>query len=479
MKIKELRVLNYLGIEDVTIHPSEKGSSIEGTSRKGKTSILNAIAQAVTNDNPRTKIIRDDKSPAKLYIEMDDGHIINRTFSPDGKKDVRIEKDGVRPSAPETYLRKILGARVVSIDPRILLFGSGREKELSDTILSLLPISIKKEDTESWIGESPMIDYRQHGLTALKDIERNLYERRTDINRALNDTTTKAAALKESLPPKYDVDFWRKKSLGDIYGKIEKGRTINEERQRLQETIDQEAKDLEIIEMRTENAKQKVEDVTSSMITNITNEIRDLEMKIQVLKEGKQRLEKEKDGKKLDVQKQGEKAKSDRKEITKRSREKLAEYKPVDISGLKTQAEETEKMQRLIPIATEAKDLAIKAETLKEESENLTKRLTTIRNKPAELLAKMKMPIADLSISDEGMVLIKGLPLKNQSTSELAELLCDIEIAKTSDVQFVCIDGWESMGEEIQEILQRKFTEAGIQLFYTKVTTGELKIRDL
>jgi len=141
-----------------------------------------------------------------------------------------------------------------------------------------------------------------------------------------------------------------------------------------------------------------------------------------------------------------------------------------------------ETMKGYLNVSDRLKGMVDDLNNHQKSSDESTDKLNIIRSKPIELLKQNNLPIENLSISKEGNILINDLPLKNLSTSELVELLCDIEIAKTSEIQFVCVDRWESLGvvdSTVADLIKKKFADANIQLFYTKVTSGELTISEI
>ena len=480
MKIKELRINNYLGIENIIINPTEKGASIEGDNKKGKSSILNAITQAITNTNPRTKIVRHEGDSAKIYVEMDTGLEISRAYTADGKKKVSIEQNGMRPTTPETYLKQVLGTRAITIDPFALIMKPGKENELAETILSLLPVDVTKENVMEWFsGNVPFIDYKQHGLKVLKDLEGFFYAARTGLNRELEAYKSELAITIKKLPKNYDPAEWEDVKLSDMFEVVQTAIKHNLAIEQAEKIVRTEPTEIQNIAhayessrfvITTEQAESKKE--IEEQIETLKFQLKTREAELDLIDKNTAKLMKETYGKQ-------HKEIDDVKAGTEKQKEFLETAVEMDVEELRKEAFHTEKMKILIEPAKRVFSLETKIKELKADVGNAKAKIKIAREKPMELLRKMKLPVSNLSIGDTGEVLINDLPIDNQSDSELIELLCDVEIAKTSDIAFVCVDRWESLGEALQKIVQKKFTDAGIQLFYTKVTAGELSVNDI
>jgi len=482
MKIKEIKIANYLGIENIGIENiSEKGVAFSGKSRIGKTSILDAIVQAVTNNVDREKILRDDSQPAKIYVKMDNGLEILRVFSPDGGKDTILSVDGGHPNAPERYLKGLLGDKVVMIDPSIMLL-KGKEKELSEQILSLLSIKVTKKMAQEWFGETPPVDYNNHGLLVCKDIETLYYTRRADINRGAKLVFGGIETAKEKLPENYNPEDWKDVSLSGLFKKVEDGIAVNREREHARFLRDSEQTDIEeMVEKHKmelfvidKSVKGKC-DAIDSTIGELQKKIRELQMQKETI------LESTNDLKSREYNRHKKMIEA-RKLQTRQAEDYIDSHPAVDVDSLREEAERAEEMKGYLWAFERVDDMVTDSQMMVKQSAELTEKINKARSKPIELLRENRLPIKNLGIDEKGKILINNLPIKNLSTSEIVELLCDIEIAKTSDLQFVCVDRWESLGEEdsdVPKIIKKKFEEAGIQLFYAEVTSGELKIIEI
>ena len=168
MNISHLRIENYIGIEEIDLNFKGKDKLlIEGGNGRGKTSILEAIENAMdSTSGRRPRKVKDGAEQAILLVELDDGTEIKRTIGVTGENKVEVKKDGLKVSKPETFLKNLFGG--FTFNP--VDFLQKKDKEQTEILLNLVPFFISPEECISWFGEVPPIDYRQHGLKALQEL---------------------------------------------------------------------------------------------------------------------------------------------------------------------------------------------------------------------------------------------------------------------------------------------------------------------
>ena len=104
MKIKKLKISNYIGIEELDWDPGMI-NIIEGPKGTGKTSITEAIETALSNNKRRTEVISHGKDEALLFVETDEGLEVDRRLRTDKSDYLRLNGDMVAKST-ESELRK-------------------------------------------------------------------------------------------------------------------------------------------------------------------------------------------------------------------------------------------------------------------------------------------------------------------------------------------------------------------------------------
>ena len=75
---------------------------------------------------------------------------------------------------------------------------------------------------------------------------------------------------------------------------------------------------------------------------------------------------------------------------------------------------------------------------------------------------------------ENGVPLIRGLPISNLSDGELLELCVDITVSKPGQLQIILIDGAERLDKESRDKLYAKCKAKGLQLIATRVTDSDV-----
>ena len=81
---------------------------------------------------------------------------------------------------------------------------------------------------------------------------------------------------------------------------------------------------------------------------------------------------------------------------------------------------------------------------------------------------------------EDGIPLIRGLPISNLSDGELLELCVDITVSKPGQLGIILVDGAERLDQGSREQLYAKCKDKGLQLIATRVTdSDELEVTEL
>ena len=113
---------------------------------------------------------------------------------------------------------------------------------------------------------------------------------------------------------------------------------------------------------------------------------------------------------------------------------------------------------------------------LEMRSKKLTGLLKEVREKPAQLLQAVELPVQGLGINEEGLVTVGGLPISDLSTSEQLKVATEIAIRTLGDLKIILIDGLEALDSGSKSVLLNRLVKAGVQAFITEVADGELTI---
>ena len=132
MKTTRILIKNLFGISETELD----GRSIEvtGTNGAGKTSIIDAVKYALTNDSERDYIIRQGENEGEILVETDTGLSINRKKRANQADYKNIRKNGTPVQSPESVIRELFTP--LQIDP--VKFTQMTKQEQNRTILDLI-----------------------------------------------------------------------------------------------------------------------------------------------------------------------------------------------------------------------------------------------------------------------------------------------------------------------------------------------------
>ena len=526
-KIKRLVIRNCLGIEERSIDVGNV-NIISGGNAKGKTTILEAVEKALYNSDRRDQFVRVGADKAYVELETDDGMKVERIVDAEGKSDVKVTIDGIPKRAPQTFLDQLFGVSkerkdVFAFNP--VDFMNKPAKEQSKILLSMMPIAVTQEDMLNWFGKVPPVNPNMHGLLVLKELEKHWYDARHEANGAVRATQSEVEALQNQLPDNYDAAKWENTSLMELSDRIREFEKVNGLREKAQELINtqdekkkaindkydlqvkeqEELKDFKVERAQKEIDKQK--DSINGEIKTFRFDIQCHEENIQELlklieeeKKGIVDLEnrikiKENDLKTLDssilttkteslvnemniaIKAIDEKRQQEIKDLDERLKQAesyLAENedKTDKIWELDQEYKTAEKMKGFVEMAHNLQKVENRLKTENEAAEKYDRFVQFCRNKPAEYLQNTQLPVQGLSINDEGLVTIDGLPLKNLNTAKQVTVCLDIARAYAKDtyLKIINLDKMEHLDPVVRaEFLAQVEADEEFQYFITKV----------
>jgi len=255
MHIKKVEIKNYIGIEEKNFDAG-KINYITGRKGCGKSSIIEALEKAFTNKNRRTEVVRHGEDEATIFVQLDDGLEITRKIRTTGKSDyLRVRKEGEAVPSTETFLRKLVTGDIF----RPLEFVNKSPDEQAKILLDMLKIDWTFDDIQNWFGEIPdEINYHQHILKILKQIENKYYEEREAINREIKFLSIQVKSIKDELPPNYDGEYWRAQKVQEYYKKVAEAEEINKKIANARAIIDSLEARIQNIKSQAEIERQKI-----------------------------------------------------------------------------------------------------------------------------------------------------------------------------------------------------------------------------
>ena len=76
MKITKIKIRNLFGIKETEL--DGKSVELSGNNGLGKTSVIDAIKYALTNDSDKDYIIKNGETEGEILVETDTGFYVNR-----------------------------------------------------------------------------------------------------------------------------------------------------------------------------------------------------------------------------------------------------------------------------------------------------------------------------------------------------------------------------------------------------------------
>lgn len=410
MRISKISIENLYGIEQLELD----GKSIEltGSNGMGKSSVLDAIRLALTNNSKRKYIVKNGQKEGKIYVKLDDGTTIERKKRTD-KSDYKSIKDGNGNdiSSPESFLKDIFTP--LQLEP--VEFLSMTEQEQNRILLNLIKFDKDKKQfiTEKFKEEINWVDYDNSILEILNEIQSKdgqYYQAREEINRNIRNEQAIIADIVKDIPDDYDVEKWRNFTLSDKYEELNKKKEFNAKIDKSIAYKEDYENKIKQIEDRENAAITKINADKAEEKNNINAQIQELKNKIELLQKDLENID-------TKYEKEISYAKAD----TIAEKAKLDENIKVANEWAAKAKEETGTLENELKIAEEMKGhineydrMAEKKEhieVLKGQSEALTDKIELARNLPGEILKEVEIPVKNLTV-ENGIPLVNGLPVR-------------------------------------------------------------------
>lgn len=469
MKTTRIHIKNLFGISETEL--DGRSMEVTGSNGVGKTSIIDSIKYALTNDSSRDYVIKNGESEGEIFIETDTGLTIDRKKRVNQADYKNIRQDGKPVQSPEAFVRELFTP--LQIDP--IKFTQMSRQEQNRIILDLIEFDWDLNWIKEKFGEIPQgVDYQQNILQVLNDIqsEKGVYfQTRQDINREIRNKTAFISDIAKDIPQGFQAEKWEAYDLSEAYTKITKAQEYNSriERAKLfKDSYDNKVRGYQAeMEIAVSNLKSAIaverEQLTSEIERKKT-EIKAAEDKLNSLSD------KIADKTKIFESEYREKvAKLD-------SDIKVAnEYigkQLVDVSVMQTEVKTAEEMKKHLNEYRRMKSMQDELEALEEHSKALTSKIELARELPGEILKTATIPVKGLTVKD-GIPLINGLPVSNLSEGEQLQLCVDVALSKPNSLQIILIDGAEKLSEKNRLALYEKCKEKGLQFIATRTTDSD------
>ena len=477
MKTTKITIKNLFGIKETTL--DGKSVEISGPKGSGKTSVLDAIRYALTNRSDRDYIVHQGADEGEIIIETNTGLSIDRKALPaKSAGTVKVRDGSMLQTRPAEFLAQIFTP--LQLDP--VKFTQLSRQEKNREILNLIEFHWDMNWIKEQFGEIPQgVDYSKHILEVLNDIqaENGIYfQSRQNINRDIRNKQAFIADIAKDIPSGYDYDRWNSYPSGEKYRELERLKEQNSRIERAKAFRSGYDAKLRGLEAQRDMDMAAIDSDISRERANITGSIERLKAELKAAEEKLSGLEQRRQEKAEVAQSKYETAAAK----LEKDMGVAADYagrEPVDTTALSQELDTAEEMrkhlneyQRMVAMQTEL-------EALTEQSAEFTRKIELARELPAKILETAQIPVEGLTV-ENGVPLIRGLPISNLSDGELLELCVDISVSKPGQLQIILVDGAERLDKESRDRLYAKCKEKGLQLIATRVTDSDaLEVTEL
>lgn len=469
MKTTKIHIKNLFGISETELD----GRSIEvtGSNGVGKTSIIDSIKYALTNDSSRDYVIKNGESEGEIFIETDTGLTIDRKKRVNQADYKNIRQDGKPVQSPEAFVRELFTP--LQIDP--VKFTMMSRQEQNRIILDLIEFNWDLNWIEEKFGEIPQgVDYQQNILQVLNDIqsEKGVYfQTRQDINREIRNKTAFISDIAKDIPQGFQAEKWEAYDLSEAYTKITKAQEYNSRIERAKLFKDSYDNKVRGYQAEMEIAVSNLKSAIAAEREQLTSEIERKKAEIKAAEDKLNSLsDKIADKTKIFESEYREKVAKLDSDI--KVADEYTGKQIVNISAMQAEVKTAEEMKKHLNEYKRMKSMQDELETLEEHSKALTSKIELARELPGEILKTATIPVKGLTVKD-GIPLINGLPVSNLSEGEQLQLCVDVALSKPNSLQIILIDGAEKLSEKNRLELYEKCKEKGLQFIATRTTDSD------
>ena len=473
MKTTRIKIRNLFGITETELD----GRSVEltGGNGVGKTSVIDALRYALTNNSDRNIIVKQGETEGEILIETDTGLSINRKKRTEKSDYKSVKENGREIMGPENFLKQLFTP--LQLDP--VAFTLMDEKSKNRAILDLIEFDWDLNFINEKFGEVPTwVNYGQNILEVLSDMQSEngeWFKERQNVNRDIRNKQAFIEDIAKDIPDNYQAEKWEAYDLGAAYKKLEQMKEINSriERAKLfRGSYDSKLRKLEADKMIEISAAEK--EIASERESLLADIVR-MKAQIKANEEKLTGLSGTLEDKKALAETRFEAAKT-KLDADMSVADEYLDKQPLDCTELQSEVSTAEDMKRHLNEYQRMKAMQGELEQLKARSDEYTRKIELARSLPGVILETAKLPIEGLTV-EGGIPLIHGLPVANLSEGEQLSLCVDVAISKPNGLQIILIDGTEKLSSENREKLYSKCRDKGIQFIATRTTdSAEMEV---
>jgi chromosome segregation ATPase len=476
MKITNVKIKNLFGLTETSL--DNRNVEVTGTNGVGKTSIIDSIRYALTNNSEREYVVRNGQNEGEIIIETDTGLYINRKKRSEQADYKSIKECGREVSGPESLLKQLFTP--LQLDPVAFTFMT--KKEQNRAILDLIEFDWDLNWIKEKFGEIPQgVDYQQNILQVLNDIQSEngaYFQERQDLNREIRNKKAFIEDIAKDIPEHFTPDKWENYDLSAAYKQINKIKDDNNKIQRAKMFKDSYNNKIRGYQGEKEINISAEKQAISSEREGYLKDIERMKAEIKACEDKLGTLDSKLDDKialaESHYNEQIAKLDGDM-QIANEYAGKLI----IDTSALETETTQAEEMKKHLNEYKRMTNMQSELADLISSSEKLTEKIELARTLPGTILETATIPIEGFTV-ENGIPLINGLPVSNLSEGEQLSLCVDVAIAKPNNLQIILIDGAEKLSDENRNKLYAKCKEKGVQFIATRTTNdSEMEVHYL
>lgn len=452
-RVKRLKFRNIVGIDELEIEPG-KWTVLEGGNAAGKTSALLGLASISEGGHDPT-LLRQGEEEGEVWMliedvdeetgeagELDGVEIRKRIKRDESTLDVKDPKRGPI-GASKTFVDEILDA--VSFNPVKFLTSDDRV----EILLEAIDARVDEDQLLEAVGDVQVADAiiakasDRGALDAIDAVRKEVYDKRTGVNRVAREKRTTADELRDTLPGDGADPQDIEEELAEAEAALEAERAERDER-------------LEAVRSKTEKGVEELQ------------RERDAEV---------ERLQKEIERVRNEYQEGIDEARMTRDERVK----EIEEAYGFEISQRQDLVSTLRERLKAVEGASRTREMIQEAETTAEEREAEADEMTAALGRLDELKERLleDLPIEDAEVRD-GELYVGGIPFDRLNSAKQADCVVQIAEARAGDLKLMVVDDLELLDKPHFEAMAERIKASPLQAIVTRVREdgGPLRVRN-
>lgn len=437
IKIIQYIANNVKRLKAVRIRPDQGKNIIvlSGKNRQGKSSVIESIWWALSGkDVIPSQPIRKGEKEAIVALDMGE-FTVERRFTESGNSYLEVKnKDGFKASSPQAFL----SARIGSFAQNPLEFIRLSPADQVKALQSMIDIKLDVEELGRISGLPTKGIRTDDPIMVLDSAYKHIFEERTKVNNEVKRLEGATKTAKAQIPPERENTL--AVSVSELF-----------EKRKALET-----------QAEANSAQHKILTDLGTVHVERMDEMATLESRIEETKKLLEELE------------------SNRKTLTLRIDASTAAYEQqtevvaalIDPSfeEVDTEIAAADETNRIAESVRQFRERSAELETEKNKANDLTVKLTAIKDYKGRLILEAGLPVEGLGL-DAGEVTYNGVPLSQASTAEQIETSCAICAASHPEIRVLTIDiGFSELDSESKAVLSAWAEKMNTQIWVTKVT---------